>query len=221
MKELISRLSPLTFFFVVLVSLLAPQGAFCQSTRVFFSTSGDTVLLYYEYFNPDTQYWIARFNVYGGIGEASPVIEEDYSIRKSQPIIARLTALKAKYQLNHEGVVIDRNAIPNLSIELEAKKKQKIVLPEGMYTRRYQTSYIIKQGEQTILEGDADRFLIGKQNRAEEIVESDILTIACWKHPTSPRYFNTYTANHQKLIIPMYRYSYVEKHIKDFLVYTF
>lgn len=221
MKTLNSGLSSLTVFIVVLMTTISPKIGLSQDTHVFFSTSGDTVLHYHEYLNPDTKLWIARFNLYGGMGELTPLLSEDYSLPDSAPIHERLTALQKRYQLEKEGVEIERKAVPNLSVELEAKKKRKIGLPEGMYTRRYEASYTIKLGDQTILSDAADRFLIGKQNRVEEIVEADILAIACWKHPTSPRYFSTYTITHQKLIIPMYRYSYVENHIKNYLVYTF
>lgn len=221
MKILASGISCLTVLFVVLFSAITPNTGLSQDDRIFFSTSGDTVLHYYEYFNPDTKLWIARFNIYGGIGSLSAIISEAYSMTKPERIHNRLAALQNQYQLSQQGVTIERTAIPNLSVELEAKKKQKIALPEGMYTRRYEASYTIKLGNETILSSAADQFLIGKQNRVEEIVESDGLEITCWKHPTSPRYFSTYSINHQKLIIPTYRYSYVENLVKDYLVYTF
>lgn len=204
-----------TALFLICTSILS----FAQQETAYFSNDGSKILIFQESFDRATQLWTGDYHVYSRQGEGATVTYSKKINDRFQPTLTEeLERLKTEYKTSEKGVESNTQGVSGLDFEYKILKKQKVGIPEALYTRKYIVEYSINHSGTTITSDKTTCYTIGKEDKRDEIKTDDVFDISIWKHPSKDLNFCHFTVISQELVMAHMRYTTIDRKQKESLI---
>lgn len=204
-----------TALFILCTSFVS----FAQQETAYFSNDGSTILIFQENFDRATQLWTGDYRVYSRQGEDATVTYSNKIKDRFQPTITEeLERLKAEYNTSQKGEKSGTQNVSGLDFQYKVLKKQKIGIPEALYTRKYTVQYSINHAGTTITSDKTTCYTIGKEDKRDQIKTEDVFDISIWKHPSKDVNFCHFKVISQELVMAQMRYTTIDRKQKESLI---